>query len=198
MKTSKIFLTILAGFLTIVSSCGPNSFNKKSEEQSRQDSIRMADSIAKVQALIEEARLDSIRQDSIRQEQEKILNAMPTVQLFGKNLHDVNGGDLTDVNVLRKKLVALGYEKINANKYVLNPGGEPSVTVVLNYDSWEGEYIPELEEYEGGGMSYAIDLIFSDENDAAAFYKKWKAARKSVWISETKSGKKVTLSTYGD
>ena len=87
--------------------------NSKRAEQEREDSLRAADSIARVEAL-EAARLDSIRQDSIRQDsiarqQEKLQQAMPTVQLFGKDLQDMGGGTLTDVNVLRKKLV--GYSK---------------------------------------------------------------------------------------
>lgn len=196
MKAKSILITLVAGMFLAVTACGPKGISK--EEQARQDSIRMADSIAHEQALIEQARLDSLRQDSIRQVQEKILNAMPKVQMFGKNLHDPNGGELTDVDKLRKNLVALGYEKINANKYVLNPGGEPNVTVDLHYESWDGEYVPELGDYTEGGMSYSIDIIFSDEEDAKAFYRQWKAARKSNWVSEERSGKKVTLSTYGD
>lgn len=199
MKITHIFIPMAAVLLVAVASCG---------QKQHEDSDNMADSIALREAQLEQARLDSIRQDSIRQDsirqdsirqqQEKISKAMPTVQLFGYSLHDMAGGGLTDVNKLRKKLTALGYEKINANKYVLNPDGEPNVTVNLHYKSWEAEYDPEMDDYVGGGMTYDIDIIFSDEKDAAEFYKKWKAARKTPWVSESRSGKKVQLSTYGD
>lgn len=198
MKITQIFIPLAAGLLVAVASC-----DQKSNNGQQDGSDAVADSIALQEAQIEQARLDSIRQDSlrqdsIRQEQEKIAKAMPTVQMFGHNLKDMDMGELTDVDILRKKLMALGYERINANKYVLNPDGEPSVTVVLHYESWEGEYIPEIGDYVGAGMSYSIDIIFSDEKDAADFYKKWKSVCKSNWIEASRSGRKVELSTYGD
>lgn len=195
MKTKSILLALTAGLLMAVSACGPKGMSK--EEQARQDSIRMADSIAREQALLEQVRQDSLRHDSIAKVM-KIKNAMPTVKMFGENLQDPDGGELIYVDELRKNLVALGYEKINANKFVLNPGGDPNVTVKLNYQDFEGEYDEEFDDYVGGGFSYSIDIIFSDEEDAKAFYKKWKAARKTSWVSEDRSGKKVTLMTYGD
>lgn len=199
MKITHIFIPMAAGLLVAVASCG---------QKQHENSDNMTDSIALQEGQLEQERLesvrrdsirqDSLRRDSIRQQQEKISKAMPTVQLFGYDLHNMGGGSLTEVGKLRKQLVALGYEKINSNKYVLNPDGEPNVTVNLNYKSWDGEYDPEMGEYIGGGMTYDIDIIFSDEQDAADFYKKWKAARKTPWISESRSGKKVHLSTYGD
>ena len=199
MKPNHIFIPMAVGLLVAVASCG---------QKQHEESDNMTDSIALREAQLEQPVFDSIRQDSIRQvsfrqdsirqQKEKISKAMPTVQLFGYNLHDMGEGGLTDVNKLRKKLIAQGYKKINSNKYVLNPDGEPNVTVNLNYKSWDGEYDPEIGEYIGGGMSYDIDIIFSNEKDAAEFYKKWKAARKTPWVSESRSGKKVHLSTYGD
>ena len=192
---------IFIGLLGIITAC-TNSQRTEQAEQVREDSLRAADSIARLEAM-EAARLDSIRQDSIRQDsivrqQEKLQQAMPTVQLFGKNLHDMGGGMLTDVKVLRKKLVELGYEKLSANKFVLNPGGEPSVTVVIDYEEFEGGYDPEMDDYVGGGMTYSIDISFSDEADATKFYKNWKAVCRTPWVTADKSGKTVRLYTYAD
>lgn len=192
---------IFIGLLGILTACS-NSQRAKQADQAREDSLRAVDSIARMEAL-EAARLDSIRQDSIRQDsiarqQQKLQQAMPTVQLFGKNLHDTGGGMLTDVKVLRKKLVELGYEKLNANKFVLNPGGKPSVTVVIDYKEFEGEYVPEMDDYVGGGMTYSIDISFSDAADATKFYTNWKAACKTPWVTAEKSGNTVRLYTYGD
>lgn len=184
---------IFIGLLGIVTACT----NSKRAEQERADSLRAADSIARVEAM-EAARLDSIRQDSIARQQEKVQQAMPTVQLFGKNLHDMAGGSLTDVKVLRKKLVELGYEKINANKFVLNPGGEPSVTVVIDYDEFEAEYDPEADDYFGGGMTYTIDITFSDAADATQFYNNWKSVCRTPWVTANKSGNTISLYTFSD
>lgn len=194
MKVKSILIPLVAGIFLAVTACGPKGISK---EEARQDSIRIADSIAHEQALIEQARQDSLRQDSIAKV-EKIRNAMPTVQMFGYDLHDPSGGMLTEEDELRINLVALGYEKINSNKYVLNPGGDPNVTVNLNYQDFEGEYDPEFDDYIGAGFNYSIDIIFSDEEDAKAFYKKWQAACKSNWVQAQKAGKKVSLWSWGD
>lgn len=66
MRKSLIFFTPL--FILI----GCSSKSDMAQEQARQDSIRIADSIAQVeaaQAAAEQARLDSIRQDSIANEE---------------------------------------------------------------------------------------------------------------------------------
>ena len=196
MNSMKKSVLIFIGLLGIITACS-NSKRAEQEEQMHEDSLRAADSIARVEAM-EAARLDSIRQDSIGRQQEKLQKAMPTVQLFGKNLQDMGGGMLTDVKVLRKKLVELGYEKLSANKFVLNPGGEPSVTVVIDYEEFEGEYDSEMEDYVGGGMTYSIDISFSDEADATKFYKNWKAVCRTPWVTADKSGKTIKLYTYAD
>lgn len=199
MKTYCKLLSLTLAVI-LLTGCRAKKKEHKSDESSPTIDTVMVSKVdeEKERALLETQRQDSLRQDSIRKHKEKILNAMPTVSMFGRNLNDRNGGDLTDVNKLRKKLVALGYEKVGKDKYVLNAGGEPNVTVDINYQEFEGEYNPEYDSYEGEGMSYAIKIRFSNEKDASEFYKKWVKANKCPWVSQSKSGKTVTLETYSD
>lgn len=72
--------------LILMVSC---SGNGTSYEKARQDSIRIADSIAQVEAakaIAEQARQDSIRQDSIKRI-EKAIASIPSFYEFEKNSH---------------------------------------------------------------------------------------------------------------
>lgn len=190
----RLFSIVLTlGTLVALFSCS----GKQQAEQARMDSIRVADSIRQAEEAIEKARLDSIRRDSILQA-EKIAAAMPTPHMFGEDLRSSWGGTLKDVKILRKDLQERGYQKINSNNFVLNPDGEPSVKVKLDYQVIEGEYDEEEGMEVGGGMTYTITLTYSNQEDADKFYKQWKEATDSPWITAKKSGKVVTLFTYGD
>ena len=63
MKFTYFLIPMSVGLLTAVAGC-----NQKSDEQHRQDSIHIADSIAHEEALMEQERINSVRQDSIRQD----------------------------------------------------------------------------------------------------------------------------------
>ena len=75
----KLNLFLLAGAVALIAACGPSA--KEKADKARQDSIRIADSIAKVkayedsiaaaQAAAEQARLDSIAQAEEAQKPKK-------------------------------------------------------------------------------------------------------------------------------
>lgn len=159
--------TILLIFL---SGCG-----KKSAEQQREDSIRMADSIARVEALLEEARLDSIRRDSIRQDSiaraEQIEKTFPKMKMLISGDMISFGMSIKDASSLAKTFAANGYEKKNNNTYIFDPAGPHEATIQVitrKIDNWRYEEFP---EEENSPYIYLTDVVltFSNEEDAIKF-----------------------------
>lgn len=105
MGIKHFLISIVAvGFLT---GCGG-----KDTEKIREDSIRVADSIAAVEAAraAEQARLDSIRQDSIKMAEEELANRL-TILTFCKYNPDDRVMDQLGGSQIYAKLKALGFEK---------------------------------------------------------------------------------------
>ena len=139
----------------------------------------------------EEQKMEEMRQDSIRRANERIAAAMPTPQMFMVD----NGGSpyLKEVSEVRSTLSSMGYKKINANNYVLNPGGYPSVKVNLLYETFEGEYDEGAGGIVGDGMSFEITLTFSSRSEADSFYRKCRSKAENGWVEVYQNDKSVSL-----
>lgn len=114
----KLLFGALAIFL--IAGCS----GKVDTEKARQDSIRMADSIARVEAA-EQARLDSIRQDSIKNAELEAFNINLFVTPFKDEQFGV-GLMINSDNQISKALTNLGFKE--------------SKTVTTKYEEICGEY----------------------------------------------------------
>lgn len=160
---------IFIGLLGIVTACT----NSKREEQEREDSLRAADSIARVEAM-EAARLDSIRQDSIRQDSikraEDLEKNFPSVKMLTFMDMDYFGLAIKEANQLGNVFTAHGYKKENANTYIFDEGGSHQVMIKImpkkienfRYEDWPEDNEPYIT------MTNVV-LTFSNEEDAIKF-----------------------------
>lgn len=195
MKFTHILILLFVGLLTIATSC-----SQKSAEQQRQDSILIADSIAREEALAEQARIDSIRQDSIRQDSidkiEKFKAAIPTFNQIFEN----------DEQKLFSKLgykITIGrYQDIRDDEYY--PYVSKAVYEVN--DSMKVVYEASRSEYTEGGYTITItglpearDKFYSDAKASIAKYQReypddgWG----QQWYAKI-SGDKITVYLTGD
>lgn len=136
MAILSLALSCLAGMGIV--GCGPSKADKMRE--AREDSIRMADSIAKVEAeRIEQARQDSIMRDSV------IRTKIPQMKDIAGYQSEYDGVPFYDFEKISRKLKKQGYDEI-VNK------------------SWvPGHYNDALGEYEEG--YYKKDYVWTCDSD---------------------------------
>ena len=190
MKFTYFLIPMSVGLLTAVASC-----SQKSEEQHRQDSIHIADSIAQEEALMEQERINSARQDSIRKDSidkiEKFKAAIPSFK-------QVEGGN-------RKNLFSkLGYkittkrefdERFDEyNTYVAKAVYEVNDNMKVVYQAIDGGYTITIT-----GAPEARDKFYSDAK--ASIAKSKRESPEDAWIGEWYakiSGDKITVYQFGD
>lgn len=171
-----------------IASCGQSKAEKERLERERQDSIEEVErrelEEERKAAALEQQRLDSIRQ--------AVIEAMPTVSWFVEKT-DWGQYNLKYKDQIAKLLLNKGFEKVNSNKYVLNPGGEPSCTVTIKQENWDGEYDENGEYLGGAGGSLKYTVTFSDEEYAKAF-----GTREVEFASISRKGNTITLQEWTD
>lgn len=97
---------------------------------------------------------------------------------------------------IKKGLTNLGYVK-NGNTYTLNPDGEPTATVKVNWKTIKGEYDPEFGEVVGGGYDATIVVIIPDDVYANKFAASAKVPTNG-FTQMSRSGNTFTITSYGD
>ena len=179
---------IFIGLLGIITACS-NSKKAEQEEQVREDSLRAADSIARVEAM-EAARLDSIHQDSICQDSIKragdLEKNFPTVKMLTAMDMDYFGLAIKKANQLGNAFTAHGYKKEGTNSYIFDEGGSHQVEIKImpkKVNNWRYEDWP--EDNEPYITMTNVVLTFSNEEDAIRFVKT--APRKLEQIKRNKN-----------
>lgn len=178
-----LFLSVSLVSLFLLAACGGNK-----AEQARQDSIRVADSLAAVEAArqaAEQARLDSIRQDSIRQD--SIAKAEAAFMKAIPNPKDINWAE--DIGPLLKKRGFVGSTRRGGEydyegTYTLQQGPK---TCTIYFNSWSN----------GGKTTVTIT---GDPAALSNFYNKAKKLKASYFeggTDVTKSGNTVIIDSFG-
>ena len=146
-------LLLEASALILMASCAGNGASEKANE----DSARIADSIAQVeatQAAAEQARLDSIRQDSIAKEEE--MRITPTV------FWSIGGNVKTSDRNLKK----YGFKKIKEIKTPIDPGNDFYEETIIYRRSFNGRKV----DYENSCGDCCVEtMTFYDKADLDAF-----------------------------
>lgn len=169
--------------LLLMASCSGYNNSEKTHE----DSARIADSIAQVEAAkaaAERARLDSLRQDSIRRDsirQDSIQKAFENQFLTPLEIVDKKDKEypVKSPQDIKKILKAKGYKITNLNE----DGFEWSAKKDGNNPITGAYYKQEIEV--GCGARCAMTIEFTNKEEARKFYKKLEKYNSKYRLNET-------------